>query len=1102
MKKEGKVKKNNWFKQFMIFLLVIVVAVSLGLIIFYFTQDGEKVSKNQTKVQVNATESFTVEITQKKYKSSTTINAVFDKEALSIPENGITVRTSGKDKITTYKFDANASTGDYKAGSYSLVFETNAKDKASQRLEVEVVIADGSAEHPLFLASAEQLKSIGSEGSALYGPDKNYEITEDIDLSKLNVEGENNSWSPIANFSGTLNGNGKTISNLYIDAKDLATEQTKLGLFANLTASARVYNVKFEDSTILSNEKAVNAGVVAGESSGTIERVELKNSANGQTKIEVGTLTQTENEGNVYSLNASVNVGAIAGVLKRNGSFASIDRVAVPANVKVLVASSATENSYVGGIVGLNQNGTVMNSYSQNLVDVKGENVYAGGIVGKAESLNELVSATQAVTTQQKANVINSYTTAVVKTNQSEESGRVGAVVAANKNLGVWKSNNGEKRVYSTTLEDGAVKNAVIGAGVEADYIETQITNKVVPYKFDPSATDDEQILYENRYVGVYYKHVQNGETNSLTWLPKHNTTFKPVDAVNGQTYTLVKGAESFVKDDFKTYGYNQPKTEQIVSSWDFDNIWQAGSTYPTLKMTEYTSVLDAYDPQSAFDGTVTTAAEFIALDGQEGNFRLGADIVLPKDYEPITLKGNLYGDGHTITLADDNNNFIGVFDTIGWVDSKGVHKVLIENLTVKANINSEHLGDVSYSKIGILAHTNYGDIRNVVVTESNITLNKNKISLIALGAMTGLNTGTIENSRVESTTITLTGSFVTSVGFISGETTGSITKTESYKDNVLTAVDKNANLGVGLISGYAAGSAKINKTKAAGKIVLATDAINEVGGIVGYAIEKASISEVLIENANITGNTVGGIAGYVKVTQTNNNNSADFANIVQINSTTELQGQNVGGFAGVLSRGIITDAITYATLTTAGSDSATVSGYAYKIEGFTDMDGDGETAQVNRVFASTILNNVSGKAYNESTSEVRKVNYSDWWAAWFQNEAAKLLDSKKNPYWNKVAGYVYNSYFNSDIMKGENQATDYNVKSPWGDLTAQECTNKDNFTENFDTVTVWKFVNDEQGTPQMPELYAVTSDEFNSYFKVVVDPIEPETDEGSEGQE
>ena len=112
-----------------------------------------------------------------------------------------------------------------------------------------------------------------------------------------------------------------------------------------------------------------------------------------------------------------------------------------------------------------------------------------------------------------------------------------------------------------------------------------------------------------------------------------------------------------------------------------------------------------------------------------------------------------------------------------------------------------------------------------------------------------------------------------------------------------------------------------------------------------------------------------------------------------------------------------------------------------------------------------------------------------------------KLADSKVNPYWNKVAGYVYNSYFNSDLMKGENQDNNYENKSPWGDLSAQECTNKDNF-KDFDTTTKWKFVNDEQGTPQMPVLYAVTSDQFNSYFKVVVDPIEPETDEGSEGQE
>ena len=613
---EKKVKKNNWFKQFMIFLLVVVVAVSLGLIIFYFTQDGERIEKNKSKIQVNAGKTFSVELTQKKYKSSTKIDCEFDAKALSLAKEP-TSKVNGKDKVTTFEFAAKSVNDDIVAGDYKITFKTNARDKASRELAVEVVIADGVSQ-AFFIGDAEQLQSIGTGDDNVageFGASKNYELTQDIDLSTLNGQEGKYSWEPLKNFSGTLNGKGKKISNLYIDAKD-EKAGTDLGLFATLDSKAKVYDVEFVDAQILSEDKAVNAGIVAGEAAGTIERVKISATKADSTKIQIG-----GKDGDNYSLKDKVNVGAVAGVLKREGTMPLIDRVAVQSKVSILVASGAgadltnpsasdyeSKDSYVGGIVGLVQNGTIYNSYCQGFVSVDGPKVFGAGIAGKLQS-NAPAENKEAIITSKKSNIINSYTTADVQAASIAEQGNIGAVIAKNENLGILANieTSTTARTYAKDQNAAGVSIASKNAANNAQYQEfkTQITNQAATAEFlvhdkvkGEDVTQTFNVVHENRLVGVYY-----AKKNDLNWYKHNESTLAAMSDLvvadldkDGNAIKLISSSMPSKADDFKTYDYSKNKT-----TWDFNNIWEfkSGSTTPTLRMTEYTETMDVYDPQA-----------------------------------------------------------------------------------------------------------------------------------------------------------------------------------------------------------------------------------------------------------------------------------------------------------------------------------------------------------------------------------------------------------------------------------------------------------------------------------------------------------------------
>lgn len=150
---------------------------------------------------------------------------------------------------------------------------------------------DGSSEHPFLITTAEELKWYasyvnGESGDNVVHNTACAQLVKDIDLSTVCGEGKGN-WTPIAKYSiygltssnkfdGVFDGNGHTISNLYIDVDN--QNGSKLGLFGFImpttsSTSASVKNLKMANVQIVGDEYC--AAVCGYGIGGTFENIEV-----------------------------------------------------------------------------------------------------------------------------------------------------------------------------------------------------------------------------------------------------------------------------------------------------------------------------------------------------------------------------------------------------------------------------------------------------------------------------------------------------------------------------------------------------------------------------------------------------------------------------------------------------------------------------------------------------------------------------------------------------------------------------------------------------------------------------------------------------------
>ena len=142
----------------------------------------------------------------------------------------------------------------------------NADGSVKAGIIVRVYIADrGKTE----ISTAEELAAYRDYVNS-GNTERNAVLMADIDLSSVCGEGIG-SWTPIKEFAGTFDGNGHTISNLYI-----ANDTDKAALFDTITESGTVKNLGIISANIVRTKAAPTASVVAIDAYGIIENCYTK----------------------------------------------------------------------------------------------------------------------------------------------------------------------------------------------------------------------------------------------------------------------------------------------------------------------------------------------------------------------------------------------------------------------------------------------------------------------------------------------------------------------------------------------------------------------------------------------------------------------------------------------------------------------------------------------------------------------------------------------------------------------------------------------------------------------------------------------------------
>lgn len=207
----------------------------------------------------------------------------------------------------------------------------------------------GTSESPYIIDNVDKFNKIADATDAYYT------TTQDMDFTGV-------TFTPISTFSGTLDGNGKTISNLTFSVGD-----GNGGIFA--VNNGTIKNLNVTDATVTKNGSLDNnegTGILAGVNNKELINCHIINSNLNATPASTGTDT---------------GIGLLCG--KNTNSESFISECTVTSGSIIMKGSSA---SNIGGLVGYNYGGEIEFSSVKSSTNITysstGESANIGGLIG------------------------------------------------------------------------------------------------------------------------------------------------------------------------------------------------------------------------------------------------------------------------------------------------------------------------------------------------------------------------------------------------------------------------------------------------------------------------------------------------------------------------------------------------------------------------------------------------------------------------------------------------------------------------------------------------------------------------------------------------
>lgn len=788
---------------------------------------------------------------------------------------------------------------------------------------------DGSTGNPYIITKAEELEWFRDQvNSGQYSIcAKIADNVEVIDMSTVchaadkSQNLEEKSWVPIGNrniikYRGTFDGNGKTITNLYINASQ--TSQNNMGLFG-YTYQSTIKNLTFENANVTNTQS--NTGILVGKAGygSTLQNIKISKTC----QIKGGNYTggiAGELDGNAYNC---VNYATVQGIKYVGGFWGMYSRkgnsITACANYGNVTASS----EMAGGLVGYFRGGTIQDC--ANYGDVKGTNRVAGmaGFVSDGKVQN-----------------VFSYGNISV-TNKTQNVGMVFGCSVSGATEGMVAYYSGAKLIVNgKEKEVKAFGNGTPSEDNATGFTKDQLKSGFVAYQLQQNASseakwgqnlanDDDiypvigsehQVYADNTTLNCKtYEVVRGSFTNNPTSSAiryQHGTIIHHV--ATDATCTEAATKEYWqCQDCLKTYSDSQ-LTKELTDVTDAehpalghdnneDGYCKRCQHYVAVKPSEENGVYLIAKPchlawfRDYVNGTIVDEGGVAGTTHPSASAMLTADIDLknychaaedgkellswiPIGYVNNSWSGNMDGQGHTIShlYIKTAQNFVGLF---GYTYGATIQDLIFDYAKVE-NVSTTNT-KTAYT--GILAGYAYGALSHIkgIKTTNNCTVIGQQIT----GGIVGYAKINLENcdnhSSVKGTD---------NVGGIAGS---SIERNIRRSTNYGTV--ENNNTSIGGIIGYAYGTS-IEDCANYGKI---SSTGWYTGGIAGQTVANCSIQNVFSYGDVTNTNEVPGIIiGYVEGTLTAkgivaynkeallNNSSENFKKVVGRGSLTFEDGK------------------------------------------------------------------------------------------------------------------------------------------------------------------------------------------------------------------
>ena len=751
---------------------------------------------------------------------------------------------------------------------------------------------DGKVGNPYIITTAEELAWFRDQvNSGQYSIcAKIADNVEVIDMSTVchaadkSQNLEEKSWVPIGNrniikYRGTFDGNGKTITNLYINASQ--TSQNNMGLFG-YTYQSTIKNLTFENANVTNTQS--NTGILVGKAGygSTLQNIKISKTC----QIKGGNYTggiAGELDGNAYNC---VNYTTVQGIKSVGGLFGRYSRkgnsITACANYGNVTASS----DMVGGLVGYYSSGTIQDC--ANYGDVKGTYRVAGmaGFVseGKVQNVFSYGNVSATDNTQEVGMAFGYSSKGVTEGMVAYYSGAKLTVNSQEQTVKAFGSGN--------LSEDNAT-----------GFTKDQLKSGVVAYLLQQNASSEAK----------WGQNLAN-DGDSYPVIGSEHTVYSDNSLVNCMTYEIISG--SFTNNTTSSaikYQHGQTINHHVATNATCTEAatkeyWQCQDclrTYSDSQLTEeLTDVTIAEKPalghKNDEDGYCNQCQHYVGVKpSQESGVYLIAKpchLAWFRDYVNGTIvdEGEVSGTTHPyasamLTADIDLKNYCHAAE-----DGKELLSWLpIANDNIRWNGNMDGQG-----------HT----ISNLYIKTA-----QNYVGLFGFTRGATIQNLTFDYAKVENVSTTNTKTHYT--GILAGYAYAS-TNSPAHIKGIKTT--ENCTVIGQEDTGGIVGSAKINLENCENRSSVKGTRL--VGGIAGSCTErniKRCTNYGTVEN---DGSYIGGIIGYAYVTSIE-----DCANYGKITST----GWYAGGIAGsTLKNSSIQNVFSYGDVTNTNGSSGIIIGY------------------------------------------------------------------------------------------------------------------------------------------------------------------------------